>query len=176
MFVPLAVFAAPWRAHIMRGILEESDIPAYVWHESSGLLYGLNGLGGGRLVVREEQYEEAQEILAANPEMFPPEVTDIAPAQLPDPSPGILPFICFGAFVSAAIMSALLIINALNILAQLRFSLTAFTYFLLCCELYAILVGALAGLIAGLGATVGRTNPWLVALVLLLGPILAHPM
>lgn len=176
MFVPLAVFASPWRAHIMRGILEESDIPAYVWHESSGLLYGLNALGGCRLVVREEQFEEAREILATNPEMLPPEVTEAAPAQLPDPSPGILPFVGFGVFCSATIMAAMLIINALLILDQQRFSLAEFVYSLLFCELYAILVGALAGLIAGLGATVARTNPRLVALIILLGPVLAHPM
>ena len=53
----------PAEAHILRGRLEAEGIPAFVADEHMSSFYLPNSLGGARLLVRERDWELADEIL-----------------------------------------------------------------------------------------------------------------
>jgi hypothetical protein len=74
MFVRLGTTYDMHRAHIVRGVLESHGVPAAVWHEAPhpGFIPGWLGCD---VVVPEEEYEAAVEVLHARPEEIPEQGT-----------------------------------------------------------------------------------------------------
>jgi len=88
------------RAYLLRGILQEHGIPAFVWNEFGSAYYGEDVWGGCLLMVEADQFDDAQEILGAIPGPLPDDVTfssDSAP--LAGSLPGIGLMVCLGAMM-----------------------------------------------------------------------------
>jgi hypothetical protein len=62
---------SPWKATVIKGLLESAGIPVYLKAEAIGRLYGFNlgPLGQVEILVPEEQAEYARELLEAKPEV-----------------------------------------------------------------------------------------------------------
>lgn len=71
MFVELGCTYDIHRAHMVRGILETHGVPAEVWHEAPLIGDFVPGWLGCSVVVPEDQFEAAVEILNARPEEIP---------------------------------------------------------------------------------------------------------
>lgn len=83
MSIPLATTHYLWRAHIVRGVLECHGVPASVAGEASALLYGPAPAQGVRVLIREEDFEDAIEVLRAAPEALADDNTDAAEPAAP---------------------------------------------------------------------------------------------
>lgn len=77
MLMPLAYFYAPWRAHIVRGLLAQHGISTRLCGENGMCLYGPGSALVGTLWIEQEDMAEAVEVLNAMiespPSDHPPE-------------------------------------------------------------------------------------------------------
>lgn len=69
-----------WRAHIVRGVLEEHGIPAVVRHDGGAALYGPLACGGYELLVEEEDIMPAAQVLNTLP---PPPADEGVSLEIP---------------------------------------------------------------------------------------------
>ncbi|HWB02638.1 MAG TPA: DUF2007 domain-containing protein [Verrucomicrobiales bacterium] len=92
-----------WRAHIVRGVLEEHGIPAVVRHDGGAAFYGPLACGGYELLVEEEDVMPAAEVLNTLPPVAADERASADPPRRP-PS-------------YASVLAVLLIIGVLAVAA-----------------------------------------------------------
>lgn len=99
MFVQVGCTYDMHRAHVVRGVLEAHGVPAEVWHESPLIGDFVPGWLGCFVVVREDEYDAAVEVLNTRPEEIPEQDgTGEIPSSY-QKYPGFVDYLIFGALL-----------------------------------------------------------------------------
>jgi hypothetical protein len=98
------------QASILAGALRSAGFHADVWGEQAAHLYGEMAVGGCSLVVKEDEYEDAEAYLAATPQEPPPELAEASETGPSDGDPpGVAVLLYCGLWLAFGLTAVLTI-------------------------------------------------------------------